>query len=116
MEWLLENEAVREAIAQVVTVLVGALVAIATLLAGYCVGLVREWVAAANEQRRRAFADDVVAAVEQMHPALAGAAKLKQAQALAETLGGELMREDIEAAVYRLHGQGWVEPLRAVGE
>lgn len=110
MEWL-QNEAIMTAMGAAIVVVLGVLVQIVRALGARAVRAIESWGEAQEEQRgltverrRREAADEIVAAVEQMHPTLNSEVKMQQALKLANEHEPVVQRETLEAALKRA---GW---------
>lgn len=106
-------------IATVLIALRGEITRIVRRVGDAIIWLIEEQTGLASEERARRTADDIVAAVEQMYPAAAGAWKLQQALELAAREGEAIIgREDIEAALKRAQGwgSGWLAAMEPRAE
>jgi len=124
MNELLSHEAVMTALVAILVAIAGVLVAIIRAFGSRAVQAIEAWgdagdeaAALTREERRRRTADEIVAAVEQMHGELTGPQKLTAALEMANEQEQWINREAIEAAVGRMNGtlSGWLGDARWEG-
>lgn len=119
MEQIVTDERVIAAVVVVLLALLGVITEVVRTVGAAAVQYIRERTGLTQEVRRRALAEDVVAAVEQMAGrGWSGNAKREAAMDLAREHGMTLAREEIEAALKRQQGwnSGWLAAMEPRAE